>query len=79
MLLQAGRYEPVDYYDCAGDSASSYKSITFHTPYTSAPVVIASPNSDAADGWVATRYDVGSITTTGISISLELEDKRLHC
>lgn len=73
MLMQAGLVTGVDYYDANSDSASAYKSITFHTAYDSAPAVIASPNQDSHGGWITVRYDVGSLSTSGISISLEID------
>lgn len=75
MVLQAGKFENVDYYDANADSDSAYKVINFHDPYTAAPVVVASPQKDSAQDWVATRYDVGSLTTSSIEISLELDNE----
>ena len=73
MLLQAGRVEPITNYDANGESASSYYGVTFPTAYGENPVVIASPNNNSAGDWLAVRYDFGTLTTTGISLSLEVD------
>ena len=73
MLLQAGRVENVNSYNAGSGGGTSYQSITFWTAYASAPSVIASPNNDSAQDWLATRYNTGTLTTSGIDISLELD------
>ncbi len=74
MLLQAGRYEPVDYYDCEGENPSNWMPITFHESYGANPVVVASPNNNSANDWMAVRYDSGSLSTSGVSLSLERDE-----
>lgn len=73
MLVQAGRLNNVATYDANGEDPTNWYNATFPTPYASAPAVIASPNTDNAQDWVTVRYDSGTLTTTGVSLSLEID------
>ncbi len=74
MLLQAGKIVGVDQYNANGVGGTSYRTVTFWLPYSSNPIVIASPNNDSAQDWVSTRWYTGTLSTAGIDISLEIDN-----
>ena len=73
IVLQAGR-EPITAYDGDGSDPAAEVAVSFPQSYAQAPVVLAGPQNSTADDWLSPRYQTGSLSASGVTLSLERDE-----